>query len=499
MFAQRRQIMNTSKLVLTLRWSAGLLLAAWPAPAHAAGANLELARQLNQAFIEVAEKVSPAVVVITVVQEPAASSPVDDPNSLFDSLPREFRRYFRRQLEPQFPEKVRGEGSGVIIREDGYILTNGHVVEDARSIQVRLRDGRSFRGKLRGLDPQSDLAVIKIEATGLPFAVLADSTGTRVGEFAIAIGTPFDLDYTVTVGHVSAKGRSNIVQGSGAEKMDQDFIQTDALMNPGNSGGPLVNIDGEVIGINTMIRGMHSGIGFAVPSSLAKEVSDHLIADGKFTRAWLGIGIRALRDNEGLREAITGVDDGVVVERILAGGPAAKSELEQGDIVTAVEGRQVSTPQQLRGEIRGKQVGQPVILDVYRADPTGHGKVLRVKVEPAEWVEPSVTVASDRTSPNQAPASGLGVTIHPLTRELARQFGVGLTNGVVVVAVDSRTAAARKGIKPGDIITSINQQAVASPQQFRDALKSADLKKGVTVKLLSGSTARIEVLQEGGG
>ena len=491
--------MNASKLSLMLQWAACLVWAAWPAAAHAASANLELARQLNQAFIEVAEKFSPAVVVIIVVQEPPASSPVEDPNGLFDSVPREFWRYFRKQVEPQFPEKVRGEGSGVILRGDGYILTIGHVVEDARSIRVRLRDGRSFPAKVRGVDPQSDLAVIKIEATGLPVAVLADSGRTHVGEFAIAIGIPFDLDYTVTVGHVSAKGRSNIVQGPGAETMDQDFIQTDALMNPGNSGGPLVNIDGEVIGINTMIRGMHSGIGFAVPSSLAKEVSDHLIAEGKYTRAWLGIGIRALRDDEVLREAINGVDDGVIVERILAGGPASKSELEQGDIVTAVEGRRVGTPQQLRGEIRGKKVGQPVTLDVYRADLTGHGKVVHVKVEPAAWVGPSTTLASTRTSPDQAAATGLGVTIHPLTRELAKQFGVGLTNGVVVVAVDSSTAAARKGIKPGDIITSVNQSAVASPQQFRDALKGADLKKGVTVKLLSGNTARVEVLREGGG
>jgi serine protease Do len=206
--------------------------------------------------------------------------------------------------------------------------------------------------------------------------------------------------------------------------MDQDYIQTDALMNPGNSGGPLLNIDGEVIGINTLIRGMHSGIGFAIPSSFAKEVSDQLIAEGKFTRAWLGIGIRALRDDLDMREPIRGVDDGVVVERILPGGPASKSDLEQGDIITAVDGRQVGTPQQLREEIRGRKVGQAVTLDVYRLDPTGHGKLVQVKIEPAEWVERATTLASTRPSPDQATATGLGVTIHPLTSELAKQFGV---------------------------------------------------------------------------
>jgi serine protease Do len=491
-------MMKIMKLGLMLLGAACLALAARPTPAHAASANVDLARQLNQAFIEVAEKISPAVVVITVVQKPSSGSVQDDSNSLFDSLPREFWRYFRRQFEQQLPEKVRGEGSGVIIREDGYILTNGHVVEDAQGIRVRLKDGRSFWAKVRGIDPQSDLAVIKIEATRLPVALLADSAKTRVGEFAIAIGTPFDLDYTVTFGHVSAKGRSNLLQGSGAAAMDQDYIQTDALMNPGNSGGPLLNIDGEVIGINTLIRGMHSGIGFAIPSSFAKEVSDQLIAEGKFKRAWLGIGIRALRDDDALRDAIKEVDDGVVVMGIVPGGPAAKSDLEQGDIIMTVDGRKVGTAQQLRGEIRGRKIGQTVTLDVYRLDPTGHGKLLQVKVEPAEWVERATTLASTRSSADPATATGLGVTIRPLTSELAKQFGVALTNGVVVVAVDEGTPAARKGIKPGDIITSINQRAVASPRQFRDALKSADLKKGVAVRWLSGSTTRVEVFQAGG-
>src|ERR1035441_10104226 len=391
--------MKRLQFTLPLLAAAGLALAAQSALCREPSANLELARQLNQAFVEVADKVSSSVVVINVVQKPAASATEDEPNGLFDSLPREFWRYFHKQLEQLPQEKVRGEGSGIIIRDDGYILTNGHVVEDAQSIQVRLRDGRSFAAKLRGVDPQSDLAVIKIEAAGLPVAALADSTKTHVGEFAIAVGTPFDLDYTVTFGHVSAKGRSNVLQGSGAAAMDQDFIQTDALINPGNSGGPLVNIDGEVIGINTMIRGMHSGIGFAVPSSLAKEVSDQLVAEGRFTRSWLGIGIRAVRDNSVAGEPVKGVEDGVVVEQIVAGGPASKSDLEQGDIITAVDGRQVATTQQLRGEIRGKKSSQFVTLDVYRSDLTGHGKMIKVQVEPAEWVEPAATLASDRRSP----------------------------------------------------------------------------------------------------
>ena len=489
--------MKRMQLALPLLATAGLVLAAQPGWSREPGANLDLARQLNEAFVAVAEKVSPAVVVITVAQKPAPPSATDEPNGLFDTLPHEFWRYFHKQLEQQQPETVRGEGSGIIIRDDGYILTNGHVVEDAQSIRVRLRDGRIFPAKVRGIDTLSDLAVIRIEGTRLPVAVLADSSKTRVGEFAIAIGAPFDLDYSVTFGHVSAKGRSNILQGYGALMMDQDFIQTDALMNPGNSGGPLVNINGEVMGINTVIRGLHSGIGFSIPSSLAKEVSDHLIAEGKFTRARLGVAIRALRDDPDLRESLKGVDEGVVVDRILAGGPAAKSDLERDDIITAVDGRQVATAQQLRGAIRGKKVGKPVTLDVYRSDLTGHGKMIQVTVKPTEWVEPTADFASIMPSPaTEGPVAGLGVTVHPLTRELAKQFGADL--GVIVLSVEKGTPAARKGIKPGDIITSVNQQAVASAKQFRDAVKNADLKKGVKVELVSGSTARVEVLSEGG-
>src|SRR5437764_229593 len=281
----------------------------------------------------------------------------EDGSSPFDSLAPELRRFFQeRQLE------IPAQGSGVIIRDDGYILTNGHVVEDADKIEVRLHDGRMFTGKVRGVDPKSDVAVIKIEAKDLPKAGLADSTKTKVGEFAIAIGAPFSLDYTVTFGHVSAKSRSDIVREVGL--IDQDFIQTDALINPGNSGGPLVNIDGDVIGINTLIRGMHTGIGFAIPSSLAREVSDQLVKEGKFTRAMLGVEIHPFREDLEAHDWVKDLKDGVIVKRIISGGPAAKSDLATNDIITAVDGKQVATVQELRGEIRSKKLGEPVMLDV---------------------------------------------------------------------------------------------------------------------------------------
>jgi len=476
-------------------WVIGAALAFPPVVASAAeSSSHDVARQLNQAFVEVAEKVSRSVVVISVVQKPSIPAFDDDPDDgTYESLPPGFWRKFHQQFEQPNPEKTRSKGSGIILREDGYILTNRHVVDDAESIEVRLQDGRSFAATVRGADPQSDLAVLKIQAKDLPAAKLADSAQARVGEFALAIGAPFNLDYTVTFGHVSAKGRSNILPGYEGLAMDQDFIQTDALINPGNSGGPLVNLEGEVIGVNTLIRGMHTGIGFAIPSSLVKEIADQLVAEGKFQRAWLGVGIRALRDDPDFGRFVKGVNEGVLVTDVLANGPAAKSDLKAGDVITAVEGKSVATPQQLRSEIRGKAIGQPLSLDVYRKD-----KTLKVNVSPGEWVQPQTAAMRAKlpVAASNSEPKGIGITVQGFTVELAKKFGVDLaTEGVVVASVEKNTPAARRGLKPGDVITAINQQPVATPKQFKEALKHAELKEGVLVNLVSGNTARFEILK----
>jgi serine protease Do len=458
--------------------------------------GLQLARQLNEAFAEVAERVSPAVVIIDVIQLAGTNSGPEEDEERFEAVPPELWRYYRERFGQRAPDPARGEGSGVIIRDDGYILTNGHVVDSAESIRVRLKDGRVFKASVRGVDPQSDVAVIKIDAKGLPVATLADSSKTMVGEFAIAIGAPFDLDYTVTIGHISAKGRSNVIRGREAQRLDQDYLQTDALINPGNSGGPLLNIDGEVIGINTMIRGLHTGIGFAIPSSLAREVSDKLIADGKFTRPWLGITIRALRDNPAARAAIKGVDNGVVVEEIMPEGPAARSDLARSDIITAVDGRAVSNAEELRGEVRRKTIGKPVTLEVYRLDAKGNCKPLQIQVTLSEWVQPpTVATIGFRNPATERDPSGLGVTVHILTLDVARLFGAEVARGVLVVGVEKGTPAARKGIQPGDIITAVDKKPIASPKEFREAIKSADVKKGVALDLMTGMKAHVEILK----
>jgi serine protease Do len=491
------QVKNTAGAVAiaaALAWTQAAVRAASPA--------LEMARQLNQAFIEVADQVSPAVVVIRVAHKPSYINLDDEDAPFWDLIPRQFRKQLEEQREKQRQEKrdnphgrepvFDGQGSGIVLTEDGYIMTNRHVVDGADRIKVRLKDGTEFDAEVRGVDPQSDVAVIRIDPKGkkLTVAKLGDSEKARVGEFAIAIGAPFDLDYSVTFGHVSAKGRSWIIPD---QTMDQDFIQTDASINPGNSGGPLVNIYGEVIGINTLIRGLRTGIGFAIPVNLAKEVADNLIKEGKYVRSWLGIGIKALRDDPDFREMVPGVQDGVIVTLIQPEGPAAKSDLRPSDVITSVDGKPVGTAQQLKSEIRSKKIGQTLTLDVYRKD-----RNVKVKVKTDAWPDETTLVVNKKPAPAEEEIRTFGLTLQTLTKELADQFGVDKIEGVIVTEVERGSVAERKGIRPGDIITDVNQKSVTTPKQFREAVKTGDAKKGVIVNFTSRGTSKFELLKESG-
>jgi serine protease Do len=460
-----------------------LSLAAIPAQA-ATPQNSEamrVARQLNEAFVHIAETVSPSVVVIEVL--PKSRAPEVDAQSPFFEMFPELRRHFeefmerhRRQQEeaPQNPRRApqprrefSGRGSGVVLREDGYILTNSHVVSDSEEIRVRLRDGRTFTAENFWTDAQSDIAVIKIAASGLPAARLGDSAKVRVGEFAIAIGAPFFLDYSVTFGHVSAKGRSQIVPGEMGRSMDQDFIQTDASINPGNSGGPLVNIDGEVIGINTMIRGINTGIGFAVPVNLAKTVSQGLIQEGRFVRAWLGIGTAPIELSR-MRDLLSGVESGVVVETIIQNGPAAKSDLKPADVITAIQGNPVRTINELRSEVRAHPVGTELEIDIVRG-----GKPMQVKVKTEPWQETAPTAATrPERRPEPREIAG-GVTVRALNAELAQQYQLETREGVIVTAVEPESLGAVAEFQEGDIITDVNHTPVKAPRDFTRAMEAA--------------------------
>jgi serine protease Do len=468
---------------------------------------LEMAQRLNEAFIQVADKVSPAVVIIEVAHRPDYADLEEGDNPLLDSLPPDLRRRFeerndkqRRERPAHHPPIYDGRGSGIVIREDGWILTNNHVVDGAEKVRIRFKDGKTYdAGGKWWTDPQSDIAVIKVAAQGLTVARLGDSAKTRVGEFAIAIGAPFDLDYSVTFGHVSAKGRSHILENRAAISMDQDFVQTDASINPGNSGGPLVNINGEVIGVNTLIRGMNRGIGFAIPSNMAKEVADHLIAEGRYARAWLGVQISALKEDQDMRDLLHGVEDGVVVQKILPNGPASKSKLRPADVIVAVEGRPVANAQQLKNEVRSKKTGAVVKLDVIRPESSEKAKRLTIDLQTEEWPDDnsSALAQQPRRVETNLP-SGLGLTVKPVTKELVKQYRLGdVTEGLVVTSVEAGSLAAERRIRPGDVITGIDNKPVATPTQFQDAVKRAGSKPLLVHLIIDGAPA-FRILKDSG-
>ena len=485
----------------------GGLVANSPARAAEPSEALKLAQQLNQAFVEVAESVSKSVVVVRVAHKPQARGAFGNPfrnSPFFDQLPEEYRRFFERQqeereekTEPPPRQRSRkpvfsGQGSGLVYREDGIILTNSHVVENADKVKIVFRGGTEYDGEVLGVDRESDIAVVKIDATGLTAAKMGDSDKTKVGEFAIAVGSPYELDYSVTVGHVSAKGRRVFTDQI---MFDQDFIQTDASINPGNSGGPLVNIYGEVIGINTLIRGVNTGIGFAVPVNLARRVADMLIEDGKVTRAWLGVSITTLREDADYRDLAVGVEDGVVVRQFIPGGPAENSDLELADVITSVDGSRVKSADELKRELRLKKAGDSVTLGLMR-----NGEAREIKVETGELPDEFTAVSrmrrSERKPEAETKAKLLGMTVQKITPDLAKRFETKGEEGVIVTAIENDSAAAEKGITPGDIVTRINSAPVDSVASFKAALEGEDLKKGVIVHITSKGSQRFEVLKQ---
>jgi serine protease Do len=471
---------------------------------------LSWAQRLNTAFIQVADQVSPSVVVIEVAH------PVQDRNALMDlehepfldRLPeedrRKFEKYFNEQKKeqektPQKPEESEktpkdrydGKGSGMILNKEGFVLTNYHVIEGASRIRVRLQNGRVFKAHVKGFDSQSDVAVIKlIEAPGsiLHPIRLGDSDEVKVGEFAIAIGAPFELEYSVTYGHVSAKGRSSVTRQL---NLDHDFIQTDADINPGNSGGPLVNIQGEAIGVNTMIRGLNTGIGFAIPINMALEIADQIIETGTFRRALLGIGIQTLTDNYELNNIVSTVSRGVIVSSINADSAAGESSLKPADIIIGVGGKPVASAQQLKNQVRSKSIGKPLILDVVR-----NTERLQVEVRPREWIRPQVA-AITANEPKEIPTRPIGFKLRKADETGAKRFGVPLTEGLMIWEVEEGSLA-DNWLSPGEIITDVNYQPVRSPFDFAKIYRNADLKKEGLVIIVHDArgNSRLVILKE---
>jgi Do/DeqQ family serine protease len=352
---------------------------------------------------------------------------------------------------------VRGGGSGVILRSNGYILTNNHVVSEANRIDVRLRNGKRYPATLVGADSATDLAMLKIDARGLPQAEFASSEKARVGQFVIAIGSPFGLDYTVTTGVLSAKGRGGI----GANEIE-DYLQTDASINPGNSGGPLVDLQGRVLGINTMIIGRGSGIGFAIPAEIAQRVASQLIANGSVKRAWLGVSFQEITPE--LAAHFGGnFDGGALVNVVVPGGPAEKAGLLSGDVITAIGDQQIREGHDLLRTVLRQGVGERLNLEVRRG-----GTTKRIAVVTGERPSEDSARANEQTVEDNGM---LGLALEELNPRLRARVGYEGEGRVFVRAVKPGSDADRAGLRPGDIVLQADRQAVITIDEVRAALR----------------------------
>ncbi|HOX37855.1 MAG TPA: DegQ family serine endoprotease [Candidatus Brocadiia bacterium] len=405
----------------------------------------------SKAFTEVAKKAVPAVVFVYVEKEMSGGmqqSPFDMPFPFFDRSPQQ------RQ-----PFKAQGSGSGFIISPDGYIVTNNHIVGDVTKISVKTSDGKEYEAKLVGADPKSDVALIKVEAEGLPCLAFGDSDALEVGEWVIAVGNPFGetLSGTLTVGVVSAKERSTV----GITDYES-FIQTDAAINPGNSGGPLLNIDGEVIGINSAIAsrtGGYQGIGFAIPINMAKAIVDQLRQSGKVVRGYLGVMLQPVTQD--LAQAF-GLKDtnGALISDVVEDAPAAKSGLKTGDLVVKLNGEAVRDLQQLRNKVALTAPGTEITLGIIR-----DGKEMEIKAKLGNLEDSGMGELSDG-----GVIEKLGFAVQDLTPELAQQLGYQAGSGVVVTHVEQGSMAQRAGIQQGSVIVEVNKRRVKSVSDFTKAL-----------------------------
>jgi serine protease Do len=421
-------------------------------------------------YADVVAKVTPAVVTI---RTEAKASPryTQLPEGMPDIFGDLFGQRAPRGGRPGPAPMQRGLGSGVIVSQDGYILTNNHVIDNATTINVELSDRRVVEGKLIGADPASDLAVVKIDSKDLPVLPIGDSNAMRVGDVVLAVGNPLGIGQTVTMGILSAKGRSTGL-GDGSY---EDFLQTDAPINHGNSGGALVNTTGELIGINSQIMspsGGNIGIGFAVPSNMAKNVMDQLVAHGRVHRGLLGVTVQSVTNDLaaglGLNKA-----EGAIVSGVTAGGAAEKAGIKQGDVILSYQGRAVIDTNSFRNEIAATRPGTTITLNVLR-----DGKPREVKATLSENAPTNDGARGDEGE--ERGSAKFGMTVEPLTPEIARQLRLDRNaTGVVITGVDPSGAAASAGLREGDVIQQINGKAVTSTDEVRGALNAATGKPAI--------------------
>ena len=415
----------------------------------------------QDSYAPIVEAVSPAVVTIHAEQRVRAVRQqvpfADDPL---------FREFFGNRIPPPDDEGVperraQGLGSGVIIGRDGHILTNHHVVDGAQRITVELKDGRNLTAKVVGSDAPSDLAVLKVEASNLPSIPLGNSDDVRVGDVVLAVGNPMGVGQTVTLGIVSAKGRATGL-GNGSF---EDFIQTDAAINRGNSGGALVSTRGELIGINSQIlspSGGNIGIGFAIPANMARQVMDSLVASGQVHRGMLGVGVQPVSP-EIASSLGMGTARGALISSVEPNGPAAKAGVQRGDVITAIDGRAVQNSNDVRNRIAGSAPGSTVKLDVLR-----NGKTQTLTATLAEL--PTDEQASAEPGGNSTRGGALGLSVEPLTGERAKALGLTEGQGLLVASVVNGSPAADAGFRRGDVVELVNGKSPRSAAELREAV-----------------------------
>ncbi len=452
----------------------------------------KFAKELSSAFATAAKQAMPAVVSIKVEKTITTSqlSPDQQLNDPFGLFGNDFlRQFFGDQIPQQLqtPRKYieEGQGSGFIISKDGYILTNNHVVGDVDKITVELKDGRKFtNAKVIGSDPGTEVALIKIEGNDFPVLPMGSSKNTEIGDWVIAIGNPFGLSETVTVGVISAVGRSNVGIAT-----YEDFIQTDAAINPGNSGGPLINLDGQAIGINTAIyseSGGYMGIGFAIPIDMARSIEEQLKENGKIIRGYLGLAAQDVTPDMaellGLKN-----DKGIIITTIVKDSPADKAGLMSHDIILEMDGKQIKTYDDFRNDVANMKPDSKIDLTISR-----EGKTQNITVTLAERPPDGVT----KTRPKAQPKSreSLGIEVQNVTSDIARQLNIAAGEGVVVTYVAQASPAYYAGIQAGDVIESVDKQNVNSVDEFENAM---DKVKGNKILLLvkHGELSRFVVVQ----
>ncbi|MGE5247097.1 MAG: DegQ family serine endoprotease [Verrucomicrobiota bacterium] len=423
------------------------------------------------------KEVSPAVVNISTTQVVKFEQPrMQSPYGPQDPFEQFFNNFFGRMPREQ---KRRSLGSGFIVSDDGYILTNNHVVDKADEVTVTLLDKEEFRAKVVGTDPKTDIALIKISAPKkLPYVKLGDSEKLEVGEWVIAIGNPFGLGHTVTAGIVSAKGR---IIGSGPY---DDFIQTDASINPGNSGGPLFNLKGEVVGINSAIIQGGQGIGFATPISLAKSILEQLKDKGRVTRGWLGVYIQPLTPDVAAKLGAAG-SHGALVSDVTKDGPAAKAGIRSGDVIVAFNGKEVRDERDLPSIVAVTKPGTKVDVKLVR-----DGKQMTIPVTVAE-MKPSGKEAAGKPDLSK----GVGLTVQDITPDIAKRFDITDTKGVIVTSVDDGSPADDAGMQAGDIIRQIDQKPVSNVAEFKKLMKRGEHEKSILFIVELGGNRMVLVVK----